>query len=137
MKAGLLAGLAYFTVLFGAGTAFGLARMLFVSPHLGVLGGVLMELPVMLAVAWVVCGWLANHLQVGPRVADRNGRHGFRSPDGRRSCPLASVGRQADGRSDDLRRRVGPGAWLRCAGGSMRFSADPRWPIRDAGQPLS
>jgi hypothetical protein len=71
MKAGLLAGLAYFAVLFGAGTAFGLARVLFISPHLGVLGGVLVELPVILAVAWGVCGWLANHLQVGPRVADR------------------------------------------------------------------
>jgi hypothetical protein len=25
----------------------------------------------MLALAWVVCGWLANHLQVGPRLAFR------------------------------------------------------------------
>ena len=27
------------------------------------------ELPVMMALAWVVCGWLADHLQVGPRLA--------------------------------------------------------------------
>jgi hypothetical protein len=46
MKAALLAGAVYFAVLFGAGTAFGLARVLFVS-------------------------WLADHLQVGPRLADR------------------------------------------------------------------
>ena len=71
MKAGLLAGAAYFAVLFGAGTAFGLARVLFVSPHLGALGGVLVELPIMMALAWVVCGWLADHLQVGPRLAFR------------------------------------------------------------------
>ena len=56
MKAALVAGAAYFAVLFGAGTAFGLARVLFVSPHLGVLGGVLVELPTMLALAWVVRG---------------------------------------------------------------------------------
>ena len=62
MKAALVAGAAYFAVLFGAGTAFGLARVLFVSPHLGVLGGVLVELPIILALAWVVCGWLASHL---------------------------------------------------------------------------
>ena len=71
MKAALVAGAAYFAVLFGAGTAFGLARVLFVSPHLGVLGGVLVELPIILALAWVVCGWLASHLQVGPRLAWR------------------------------------------------------------------
>lgn len=71
MKAGFLAGAAYFAILFGAGTAFGLARVLFVSPHLGTLGGVLVELPVMMALAWVVCGWLADHLQVGPRLAYR------------------------------------------------------------------
>jgi hypothetical protein len=71
MKAAVVAGAAYFAVLFGAGTAFGLARVLFVSPHLGVLGGVLVELPIMLALAWVVCGWLANHMQVGPRLAWR------------------------------------------------------------------
>ena len=71
MKAAFLAGAAYFAVLFGAGTAFGLARVLLVSPHLGTLGGVLVELPIILALAWVVCGWLANHLQVGPRLAYR------------------------------------------------------------------
>ena len=71
MKAGFLAGAAYFAILFGAGTAFGLARILFVSPHLGPLGGVLVELPIMMALAWVVCGWLADHLQVGPRLAYR------------------------------------------------------------------
>ena len=71
MKAGFLAGAAYFAALFGAGAAFGLARVLFVSPHLGALGGVLVELPIMVTLAWVVCGWLTDHLQVGPRLAWR------------------------------------------------------------------
>lgn len=71
MKAGFLAGAAYFAVLFGAGAALGLVRVLFVSPHLGALGGVLVELPIMMALAWVVCGWLTDYLQVGPRLGWR------------------------------------------------------------------
>ena len=71
MKSALLAGAAYFAILLGAGTAAGLLRVLLVSPHLGTLGGVLVELPVMLALAWVVCGWLVDHLQVGGSLAYR------------------------------------------------------------------
>ena len=71
MKAETLAGAAYFAILFGAGAALGLARVLFVSPHLGAMGSVLVDLPIMIALAWVVCGWLADHLQVGPRLAHR------------------------------------------------------------------
>lgn len=71
MKSAAVAGVAYFAILFGAGAAAGVLRVLFVSPQLGALGGVLVELPIMLALAWLACGWLANHLHVGERLVDR------------------------------------------------------------------
>lgn len=71
MKSAAVAGVAYFAILFGAGAAAGVLRVLFVSPHLGALGGVLVELPIMLALAWLACGWLADHLHVRERLADR------------------------------------------------------------------
>ncbi|MDP1963674.1 MAG: hypothetical protein Q8K93_15895 [Reyranella sp.] len=71
MKSALAAGATYFAILFGAGAAAGLLRVLFVSPHLGALGGVLVELPIMLALAWLACGWLADHLYVGGQLVDR------------------------------------------------------------------
>lgn len=71
MKYALVAGAAYFAILFGAGAAAGLPRVLFVSPHLGALGSVLIELPIMLALAWFACGWGADHLHVGGRPIDR------------------------------------------------------------------
>lgn len=71
MRSAAVAGVAYFAILFGAGAAAGILRVLFVSPELGALGGVLVELPIMLALAWLACGWLADHLQVSERLADR------------------------------------------------------------------
>ena len=64
MKAALLAGIAYFGVLFGMGTAFGVARVLYVAPHFSPALALLLELPVMLAVAFVVSSWIADYLQV-------------------------------------------------------------------------
>lgn len=71
MKSALVAGATYFAILFGAGGAAALPRVLFVSPHLGALGGVLVELPTMLALAWFACGWLTDYLHVRRRLVDR------------------------------------------------------------------
>lgn len=67
MKAAFLAGAAYFTALFGAGTAFGVVRVFYVAPHFSSLTALLLELPLILAVAYVVSSWIADYLQVGPQ----------------------------------------------------------------------
>jgi hypothetical protein len=65
MKAALLAGVAYFAGLFGAGSAFGLARFLHATPSSPPLIALLLEVPMILTVAYFVCGWIADSLQVG------------------------------------------------------------------------
>ena len=53
-------GLGYFAAVFAAGFAMGTLRVLVIAPRLGEVPAVLLELPVMLAVAWLVCGWLVR-----------------------------------------------------------------------------
>lgn len=65
------AGVAYFAVVFAAGFVLGTIRTLFLAPHVGPLAAVLVELPLMLAVAWVVCGWLVRRLAVGDAWSGR------------------------------------------------------------------
>jgi hypothetical protein len=70
VRAALLAGAAYFAALFGTGTAFGVARELYVAPLFSPLTALLLELPMILAVAYVVCSWIADYLQVGDSWTD-------------------------------------------------------------------
>ena len=69
----LLAGLAYFAVVFAIGFVFGLIRVKFLVPNLGELVSVMLELPVILTLAWLVCRRLALSWNVpqetGPRAA--------------------------------------------------------------------
>jgi hypothetical protein len=53
------AGVAYFLAVFAAGFVLGVLRTLFVAPRVGVLAGVAIELPILLAVAW----WVSARLQ--------------------------------------------------------------------------
>lgn len=53
-----LAGSIYFAVVFAAGFALGVLRTLVLEPALGPVAAVLVELPVMLAVAWMTCARL-------------------------------------------------------------------------------
>lgn len=73
MQKALLAGGIYFAGVFPAGFALGTLRVLVLAPRLGELVAVLAELPFMLGIAWLFCGWLVGHLriprQVGPRLA--------------------------------------------------------------------
>jgi hypothetical protein len=55
------AGVVYFLAVFAAGFVLGVLRTLFVSPHIGVLAAVAVELPIVLAVAW----WVSARLQRG------------------------------------------------------------------------
>ena len=48
----------YFAAVFAAGFILGTIRTLLVIPRIGELPAVLLELPVILVIAWIVCGWL-------------------------------------------------------------------------------
>ncbi len=50
-----LAGSIYFALVFAAGFALGVPRTLWLEPAVGPVAAVLVELPLMLAVAWLVC----------------------------------------------------------------------------------
>ncbi|WP_440957370.1 hypothetical protein ACFELO_08630 [Oceanicaulis sp. LC35] len=56
------AGLVYFAIVFAIGFVLGSIRVLLVSPCLGELGAVLLELPVMLGACWLVSGALTARL---------------------------------------------------------------------------
>jgi hypothetical protein len=51
----LLAGLVYFAIVFAGGLGLGAIRTLWIAPLTGELTAVLVELPLILAISWVVC----------------------------------------------------------------------------------
>lgn len=71
----MAAGLAYFALTFAAGFALGVVRVLVVlprlSPTLGETTAVLLELPVILTIAWWVCRWLVSRFEVPPSAPAR------------------------------------------------------------------
>jgi hypothetical protein len=71
MHRALIAGAAYFAVVFAFGFALGTIRTLFVTPRLGELVAVAAETPAMLAASWWSCGWALRRLGVAPRSGDR------------------------------------------------------------------
>ena len=60
----LRAGLIYFAIVFAIGFVLGAVRTLSLEPLLGDLVAVLVELPFMLAAAWLTCGWVIRHLRL-------------------------------------------------------------------------
>jgi len=71
MTAAIRAGIAYFAIVFCIGFGLGTIRVLFVIPRVGDLVAVMLELPVMLAGAWLVCGRLVTRWRVPDRPAPR------------------------------------------------------------------
>lgn len=71
MTRAILAGLAYFSVVFAAGFALGAMRVLALAPRLGESTAVLVELPIILAVSWVTCRWLIARFMVPKMLTDR------------------------------------------------------------------
>jgi len=57
MTSALKAGFGYFAVVFMAGFLLGVARTLLIAPLTGDLAAVALELPLILTVSWVACGW--------------------------------------------------------------------------------
>ena len=67
----LRAGLVYFAIAFAAGFILGTNRLLVLTPRIGEIGAVLLELPIMLAVSWFVCGWLVEKFSIRSVWKDR------------------------------------------------------------------
>jgi hypothetical protein len=67
----LAAGSAYFLVVFAAGFVLGTLRNLLVAPQVGEVAAAVLEVPVMLAISWFVCGWVLEKIHVAPRTMDR------------------------------------------------------------------
>ncbi len=60
----IIAGIAYFGVVFAAGFVLGGVRVTLVVPRIGEAAAVALELPVMLAVSWIACRWLIGRFAV-------------------------------------------------------------------------
>jgi hypothetical protein len=58
----LLAGAAYFAIVFAAAFALGTVRVLYVVPAVGDVWGTLLEAPFTLAISWLVSAWLLGRL---------------------------------------------------------------------------
>lgn len=69
MKRILLCGTAYVASVFAAGFVLGVLRTLVLLPLLGELTAVLMELPVILSMAWLVCTRILRHWPLLPPAA--------------------------------------------------------------------
>lgn len=65
------AGLVYFAAVFAAGFVLGTVRTVFLVPQFGAFMAVLMELPVILAIAWWACGWIIKRVRLPEDFASR------------------------------------------------------------------
>lgn len=71
MTSALKAGFGYFAAVFMAGFLLGVARTLLIAPRTGDLAAVALELPLILAVSWVACGWAIRRHDVASESAAR------------------------------------------------------------------
>lgn len=70
MRAALAGGL-YFLAAFALGFVLGAIRVLAVTPRLGELGAVLLELPFMLAASWALSAAITRRLAIPPSLPPR------------------------------------------------------------------
>lgn len=64
MRRAVTAGVVYFLLVFAVGFVLGTVRVVVVVPRIGELAAVVLELPVMLAVSWVLAGVLVARFDV-------------------------------------------------------------------------
>ena len=67
----LTAASAYFGIIFLLGFALGTVRVLITAPRLGVLGAVVLELPIILAASWLAARFCVARFAVGPHATQR------------------------------------------------------------------
>lgn len=65
------AAFVYFAIVFALGFALGTIRVLMTAPAIGEGWATVTELPVMLAVSWVVCAWAIRRFAVPPQSGPR------------------------------------------------------------------
>lgn len=65
------AGGAYFAIAFAIAFVLGSLRVLFVAPRVGEFGAVMIEVPIMLTVSWLVCGWILRRIDVPSSIGVR------------------------------------------------------------------
>jgi hypothetical protein len=77
MTIAIKAGAAYFLAVFAAGFVLGTLRVLVLVPRVGEAAAVMIELPLILVVAWIVCRWLVRRLSVPAAAGARLTMGGF------------------------------------------------------------
>lgn len=65
MTSSLLAGAAYFLIVFVIAFGLGALRVTFVAPAVGPFWATLIELPIMLTASWLVCRLLVRRMGIG------------------------------------------------------------------------
>ena len=71
MRSAPAAAAAYAALIFAAGFVLGSLRVLVLAPRLGEVVAVLVEVPVMLALSWLVARWAVARFAVPPEAAAR------------------------------------------------------------------
>jgi ABC-type uncharacterized transport system permease subunit len=61
----------YFLPVLAAGFVLGTIRVLWLAPKTGLFAATVIELPVMLAISWLVAGQVINRLHIGPELQSR------------------------------------------------------------------
>jgi hypothetical protein len=69
----LKGGVVYFALVFGAGFALGIPRVLWLAPRVGTRAAELMESPIMLVVIIFAAGWMVRRFGLPPAAAARLG----------------------------------------------------------------
>lgn len=69
----ILAALVYALAVFAVGFLVGTIRVLVLAPRTGSLAAVAIELPLMIAVSWLIARWVVARLHLPPRLPDRLG----------------------------------------------------------------
>ncbi len=67
----LVPALAYFAIVFAIGFVLGTLRVLLIVPRFGETTAVLLELPVILVSAWLICRWVMRRWAVSRRPGAR------------------------------------------------------------------